>query len=254
MSGLMNSLPAASAAFLLLYARIGTIMMLLPLFGEDAVPTRIRLLLGLGTTAGLWALLSARVLPVADNSAALPGVLIAELLTGLAIGMTVKIMFQAAAMAGSIISFQIGLSSALINDPAQGGQVPLLSKFISAAATLVCLAAGVHHLWIAAMVQSYALFPVGLLPPAPGFAQLAIAVTGKAMALSLSLAAPMIVYGIVLNTALGMSVRLAPAIQVFFIAQPLTIMLGLSIFATILGPLLIAFSSAMASWLQTTWT
>jgi flagellar biosynthetic protein FliR len=249
----MEGLPEAASAFLLLYARIGAVLMLLPLFGEEAVPTRIRLLLGLGTTFGLWGLLSARVLPVAANAQALPGALIAELMVGLAIGIIVKIMFQAAAMAGSIISFQIGLSSALINDASQGGQVPLLSKFVSMAATLVCLTAGVHHLWIAAMVQSYALFPVGVLPPAAGFAQLAIGVTGKSMALALGLAAPMLVYGIVLNIALGLSVRLAPAIQIFFIAQPLTIMLGLTIFAILLGPLLIAFSDAMASWLQTTW-
>jgi flagellar biosynthetic protein FliR len=248
----MEGLSVAATAFLLLYARIGAVLMLLPLFGEDAVPTRIRLLLGLGTTAGLWGLLSPRVSPLAANAAALPGALVAELLVGLAIGMMVKIMFQAAAIAGSIISFQIGLSSALINDSAQGGQVPLVSKFVSMAATLVCLAAGVHHLWIAAMVRSYALFPVGLLPPAPGFAQLAIAVTGKAMALALSLSAPMVVYGMVLNIALGMSVRLAPAIQVFFIAQPLTIMLGLAIFATLLGPMLMVFADAMASWLQMT--
>jgi len=249
----MVGLPEAASAFLLLYARIGAVMMLLPLFGEEAVPTRIRLLLGLGTTAGLWGLLSGRILPVAANAAALPGALIAELMVGLAIGVIVKIMFQAAAMAGSIISFQIGLSSALINDTAQGGQVPLLSKFVSMTATLICLIAGVHHLWIAAMVQSYALFPVGALPPAADFAQLAIGVTSRSMALALSLAAPMLVYGIVLNIALGMSVRLAPAIQIFFIAQPLTIMLGLTIFAIILGPLLIGFSDAMALWLQTTW-
>jgi len=249
----MAGLPEAASAFLLLYARIGAVLMMLPLFGEEAVPARLRLLLGLGTTAGLWGLLSGRVLPVAANAQSLPGALIAELVVGLAIGAIVKIMFQAAAMAGSIISFQVGLSSALINDAAQGGQVPLLSKFVSMTATLVCLAAGVHHLWIAAMVRSYQLFPVGALPPAADFAQLAIAVTGQSMALALGLAAPMLVYGIVLNIALGLSVRLAPAIQVFFIAQPLTIMLGLTIFALTLGPLLIGFSEAMALWLQTTW-
>lgn len=249
----MAALPDQAAAFLLLFARIGAVLMLLPLFGEEAVPNRIRLLLGLGTTAGLWGLLSARVLPIATNATSLPGALIAELLVGLALGMIIKIMFQAAAIAGSIISFQIGLSSALINDPAQGGQVPLLSKFVSMSATLVCLASGVHHLWIAAMVRSYELFPVGVLPQGAGFAQLAIGVTGNAMALGLSLAAPMLVYGIVLNTALGLSVRLAPAIQIFFISQPLTIMLGLTIFATTLGPLLIVFADAESAWLRTTW-
>jgi flagellar biosynthetic protein FliR len=55
---------------------------------------------------------------------------------------------------------------------------------------------------------------------------------------------------LVLNIALGMAVRLAPAIQIFFIAQPLTILLGLSLFAVILGPALIVFADAMAAFVQ----
>ena len=250
----MDGFPAQANAFLLLFARIGAIVMVLPVFSEDAVPGRIRLFIAVGMTGGLWGLLSSKVTAVAANGAALPGALIAELLVGLSMGMIMRVMFQAAAMAGSIISLQIGLSSALINDPSQGGQAPLLSKFVSIAATVVCLSLGVHHLWIAAMVQSYQLFPVAVLPSGAGFAQLAIGVTCKAMALAISLAAPLLVYGLVLNIALGMSVRMAPAVQIFFIAQPLTIILGLALLAIVIGPLLLTFADAMTFWLQTGWT
>jgi flagellar biosynthetic protein FliR len=246
----MAGFPAEASAFLLLFARVGAILWLLPVFGEDAVPGRIRLMLALGMTAGLWALLGDRVMLAGGRPDALAGVFLAELLVGGAIGLIIRMMFQAAAMAGSVVSLQIGLSSLLINDPAQGGQAPLLSKFVSAIATLVCLAAGVHHLWIAAIVRSYTLFPVGQLPPAADFAALAVATIGKAMALAISMAAPMLAYGLVLNIALGMAVRLAPAIQIFFIAQPLTILLGLSLFAVILGPALIVFADAMAAFVQ----
>ncbi len=74
------------------------------------------------------------------------------------------------------------------------------------------------------------------------------------MSLSISLAAPLLVYGIVFNMALGLSVRLAPAIQAFFLAQPLNLMLGLSLFATVIGSILTVFASTMAIWLQTNWT
>lgn len=250
----MADLPVAAAGILILFARIGAMLMLLPVFSEEAVPGRLRLLIALGMTVGLWGLLGPRSASAASNAAALPAVLVAEIAVGLAMGMIVRVMFQAAAMAGSIVSLQIGLSSALINDPAQGGQAPLLSKFVSAAATMVCLAAGVHHLWIAAVVHSYDLFPVGVLPQSAGFAQLAIAVTGKAIGLAVSLSAPLLVYGLVLNIALGMAVRMAPAVQVFFIAQPLNLLLGLALFATILGPMLLTFATAMSDWLQETWT
>jgi flagellar biosynthesis protein FliR len=249
----MELLTVDASAFLILFCRVGAVLMLLPVFSEDAIPARIRLTMSLGMAAALWGLLSARVIPVAQNSVTLPGIVIAEILTGLAMGMIIRIMFMAAAMAGSIISLQVGLSSALINDASQGGQASVLSKFVSVAAAVVCMGMGVHHLWIAAIVHSYTMFPVGGLPPAADFAQLAIATVGKSMSLSLSLSAPLLIYGIVFNMALGLSARLAPAIQVFFIAQPLNLMLGLALFATLLGAILNCFSSAMTDWLQSGW-
>ncbi len=249
----MELLPVDASAFLILFCRVAAVLMLLPVFSDDAIPTRIRLTLSLGMAAGLWGLLSARVIPVAQNSVTLPGVVIAEILTGLAIGMIIRIMFMAAAMAGSIISLQVGLSSALINDASQGGQASVLSKFVSVAAAVVCMGMGVHHLWIAAIVHSYTMFPVGGLPPAADFAQLAIATVGKSMSLSISLAAPLLIYGIVFNIALGLSARLAPAIQVFFIAQPLNLMLGMALFASLLGAILTCFGNAMTDWLQNGW-
>jgi flagellar biosynthesis protein FliR len=249
----VEGLPEQATTFLILVARIGAILMLLPVFSEDAVPAKIRLMLALGMSAGLWGILGARIAPVASDSAALPGILIAEILTGLAIGMIIKIMFMAAAMAGSIISMQVGLSSALINDPGQGGQTAVLSKFVSVAAAVVCMGMGLHHLWIGAIVHSYTMFPVGGLPPAADFAQLAILTIGKSMSLAISLAAPLLIYGIVFNMALGLSTRLAPAIQVFFLMQPLNLLLGLALFASLLGGILTAFSTAMADWLQTSW-
>ncbi len=246
----MPSFPIEASAFLLLFVRVGAVLWLLPVFGEEAVPGRLRLMIAIGMTAGLWGILGSVLLPLGVDREGLIGLVLAELLVGGAIGMVVRIMFQAAAMAGSIVSLQIGLSSLLIHDPAQGGQAPLLSKFVSSVATLVCLSTGVHRLWIGALVRSYAMFPPGRLPPAADFAGLAVTVVGKAMMLGIGMAAPMLVYGLVLNVAMGMAVRLAPAIQLFFILQPLTILFGLALFAVILGPALIVFADAMAGFIE----
>ncbi|MDB5720641.1 MAG: fliR [Alphaproteobacteria bacterium] len=248
----MNALPAETAVFLLLFARVGGVLMMLPVFSDESVPAQIRLLIALGMALGLWGLLGPKIPVSAQN--ALVSTLIAEIMVGLAIGAIVRIMFMAAVMAGALISLNIGLSSALVFDPSQGGQVPLLSKFIAVAAAVVCLSLGVHHLWIGAIVKSYDMFPVGGLPPAADFAQLAIHTVTHAMALALSLAAPLLVYGIVFNAALGLMARLAPAIQIFFIAQPLNLLLGLAILATLFGTILAAFSTEMANFMQAGWS
>jgi flagellar biosynthetic protein FliR len=118
---------------------------------------------------------------------------------------------------------------------------------------MVCLSLGVHHLWIAGIVKSYVAFPVGVLPPAADFAQLAVRAVTMSMSLGLSMAAPLMVYGILFHLALGLTARMAPAIQVFFISQPLNILLGLTLFAVTLGVALNGFAQAMAVFMQSGW-
>jgi len=115
------------------------------------------------------------------------------------------------------------------------------------------MALAVHHLWIAAIIRSYTLFPIGAVPPAGDFATLALHTATRAMMLGISLAAPLLVYGIVFNVGLGLAARLAPAVQVFFVVQPLNLLLGIALFATVLGAMLAGFATAMAEWMQAGW-
>lgn len=247
-------LPIDTAAFLLLFCRVGAVVMLLPAFSEDGVPPQIRLVMALAFTFGMYGMLEGRVAPALGSGIAMPLLVMGEVAVGLALGMIVRILFSAAAMAGALASQQVGLSSALVADPAMGGQTPLLARFVGVAAVVTCMAAGVHHLWIAAIFHSYASFPVGGMPPAADFAHLAVSVMGQATALALSLAAPLILYGMLFNLGLGLAARVAPAIQVFFISQPLNLLLGLSVLAMTIGAMLTAFAHAMTTFMQDGWT
>jgi flagellar biosynthetic protein FliR len=204
-------------------------------------------------SAALYGVLGEPARAALQGGAVLPAVLITELMTGLAMGMIVKLLFFAISMAGSMVSMQVGLSSAVIFDPVQASQAPMISKYVGVAAALVCMGMQVHHLWLGSIIHSYQSFPIGGLPPMRDFAQLAIAAIGRSMTLGISLAAPLIVYGIVFNVALGLSARIAPAIQVFFIAQPLNLLLGLAIFAATVGTMLTVFATAMGDAMQGGW-
>ena len=238
-----------ATGFLILFARVGAVLMLLPVFSEDAVPGRIRLMIALALSLTLYGLIGTATRAAAADTAALPITLVAELLTGLAMGMIVKIMFYGISIAGSMISLNTGLSSAVLFDPSQGSQVPLLSKFVTMAAALVCMGMHVHHLWLAAIINSYHTFPIGGLPPAGDFLQCAIQTITRAMMLGLGLSAPLFVYAVVYNVALGLSARVAPAIQVFFIAQPLNLILGIGLAVATLGAVLMGFAQSMGDWM-----
>lgn len=250
---MIDQLPAQLSGFVIVFARLGAMLMMLPVFSDQAIPTQIRLMVALGISLALYGMLGPQV-PAVTNDAKLAAMAAAELLTGLALGTIVRIMFLAITIAGSIISLQTGLTSAVVPDAALGGQLPVMAKLVSVTAAVVCFSIGIHHMWIAAMVNSYLVFPVGGLPPAADFAQLAVATTSRSMVLGISLAAPLIIYGIVFNVALGLSARLAPTIQVFFIAQPLNIMLGLALFAATFGAVIMGFATSMGEWIQQGWT
>lgn len=252
-TAVLAALPIDAATFLVLFTRIGAVIMLLPAFSEESVPAQIRLMMALGMTVGLYGLLAPRIAPVVQGGD-LAMMTITEMLVGLAFGTIIKILFSAVAIAGSMVTQQIGLSSALVADPSLGGQSPLLARLFGIAAVIVCMSLGVHHLWIAGMVQSYTVFPVGGMPPVADFAQLAVHVTGQALALGVSLAAPLILYGALFNLGLGLAARVAPQIQVFFITQPLNLMLGLAVVSVVMGSILTAFAAAMTRFMQDGWS
>ncbi|WP_343222248.1 flagellar biosynthetic protein FliR [Novosphingobium profundi] len=252
-SALLQALPIDATSFLLLFVRIGAVLMLLPAFSDESVPPQIRLLMALGFTAGLYGLLEPRVAGLAGDGANLPMLVISEMLVGLALGTIVKLLFSAIAIAGALATQQVGLASALVFDPSLGGQTPLLARLLGMAALLVCMGLGVHHLWIASIIHSYDVFPVGGLPPAGDFADLAVHVTGQAMGLGLSLAAPLILYGALFNIGLGLAARVAPSIQVFFITQPLNLLLGLAVLGACVGTILTTFAAAMADFMNSGW-
>ena len=92
-----------------------------------------------------------------------------------------------------------------------------------------------HHLFLSAIVRSYALFPFSRAVQVEDAGLLAVQTVGKSFALGLQLAAPVVVFSLVLNVATGLVGRVMPQFQVFFVATPLMVLMGLSVFALSLG-------------------
>ena len=229
-------------------------IMLMPMLSDDQVPRQSRLLLALGLTIALSGMLKPSVAPfVGAGEARLAVLLVSETVTGLALGTLARLFFQAAVMAGSIVSLQVGLTTALVFDPALGGQTPLLGKLIGLGAALFCFTLGLHAWWFEALIRSYQSFVPGSPLAAGDWAELAVATVGAATSLAISLAAPFLLFGILFNFALGIAGRLAPTIQIFFIAQPLMIAGGIALLAVTAPTMLVTFTDAYRAWLAGAW-
>lgn len=221
----------------LIFARIGAILLVLPGVGESYVPPRIRLSLALVVSLCLWPVVAGTLPPLPATVGGMAGWIIREVLTGLAIGALLRAFTSALATAGEIVSLQTTLSFAQTANPLQAQPGTTIASFLLLLGTVLIFATDTHHLFIAGLVGSYEVIAPARPLIAADFAEMAVRTVGDSFVLGVQLSAPVIVFALIFNLATGLVGRVMPAFQVFFAAAPLSIILGLSIFALSLGVL-----------------
>jgi flagellar biosynthetic protein FliR len=232
---------------MLVFARIGTMVMLLPGLGEMSVPVRVRLTVAL--------ILAAVLLPLHRNAYVLdlkafgPVVLmlVEELVIGAVLGLTARLTISALQIAGSVVAQQLGLGFVTAVDPTQGQQGLILGNFLTMLGLTLVFAADLHHLVIAALNDSYTLFRPGELPIVGDVAALTTRTVANAFRIGIQLSAPFLVFGLLFNLGLGVLSRLMPQMQVFFVGMPLSILVGFLILILVLGAMMIAFLGSVES-------
>ena len=170
-----------------------------------------------------------------DTLGALAGQAIKELIIGVMIGLLLQMMTMALAVCGETVAIQSTLAFAQTANPNEAQPGSTLTSFLSVTAMALVFATNLDHMFLAAMARSYALFQPTKAVPLMDAAALAVRTFGQAFALGLQLAAPVVVFSVVFNVAIGMVGRMMPQFQVFFVATPLHVLFGLSVFALSLG-------------------
>jgi flagellar biosynthetic protein FliR len=226
---LADLLPAQIFAFLLVFARLGAAVMLLPGIGENFVYARVRLGLALALALLILPLVQPTLPALPASPAGLAVLIVGETIYGLFIGGAARLMMASLHVAGVVIAFQSGLAYAQTIDPSQGTQGALVSTFLTILGLVLIFVTGLHGLLLDGLRDSYVLFPAGSAPPLGDFAKLATDLAAAAFTLGLQIAAPFIVFGLAFNVGLGLLQRLMPQMQLFFVAMPLQVGLALAL-------------------------
>lgn len=237
----ISVLPALAATFMLVFARIGAMVMLLPGFGEVNIPTRIKLSIAL--------LLTLIILPLhraayqIDMSSLMPllVLMLHEIVVGIVLGATARVTLSALQVAGSVIAQQLGLGFVTAIDPTQGQQGLLIGNFLTILGLTLLFATDSHHLVIAALNESYRIFAPGQVFPGGDVAALATRAFAAAFKIGMQLSAPFLVFGLVFNIGLGVLARLMPQMQVYFVGVPLSILAGFLILGLVISALMGTF-------------
>ncbi len=238
-SELQTLLTTGLFAWILVFARVGTAFMSLPGIGEAFVAARVRLLLALLVSALLVPGLLPQLPAMPTQPFSLALLVGGEVFYGAFIGLLARLIVATVEVAGMIIAMQISLSNASVFNPAMAAQSSLTSALLGITALVLLFATDLHHLLLLAVADSYTVFRPGIAPQFGDFASAYAQLLSQSFVVATQLAAPLIILGLVFYLGLGLMSRLMPQLQIFFIAIPAQIYLGLLVLGLTLSTLML---------------
>ncbi len=218
LGAILDLTQAGLVGFILVFARVAGVTALLPGFGEQVIPARVRLGAAIAFAMVVWPML-VPALVTTNPARPLLLMLIIEVSIGLMLGLAIRFMVLALQLAGSIAAQSTALAqmfgAGVTPDP-----MPAIGNILALGGIAVAVASGLHVKAAIAMARSYEILPMGLPIPAADVAAWGTARVAQAFALGFSLAAPFVIAGFAYNLALGAINRAMPQLMVAFIGAP----------------------------------
>lgn len=214
------------ASFLFPLTRILGVLATAPVFNNAALSARNRMMLGLAVSLAIIPALPP--MPVVPTGSWVSLAIMAQqMLIGLLIGFSLRVVFAAIDIAGELIGLQMGLSFAVLYDPQSASNTPVITNFFALLTTLIFLASNGHLLIISLLAETFTLLPVTSTPFAAK-SLYSVAATGSVLfATGLLLALPLVATLLIANIGLGILARVAPQLNLFAVGFVVTIMAGI---------------------------
>ncbi len=205
------------------FLRVSAMASLLPAFGERSIPARVKL-----AVAFAFTMIIVPAIPNMDAASAFPnmaGLIAVEILIGLMLGIGLRLFVLALQTAGSIAAQATSLSQILGGAAAE--PVPAMGYLLTLAGLALAVLLGLHVRAAQFLINSYTLFPMGVLPAAPDLSHWGVTRIARSFALAFSLAMPFVIASLIYNLALGVINRAMPQLMVAFVGAPAITFAGL---------------------------
>lgn len=227
--------------FFLIFARVGSTIMMLPGFSAVYVSAKVRLSFALLLAFVLTPVVS-HLLPAMPASVAFMFLIVlGEIVIGLFLGLIGRILVGALQTAGTLIALYSSLANALIQDPLVEQQSSTIASLLSLVGLLLIFTGDLHHLMLTAAVDSYSLFVPGQSIMAGDFAEVIVRKVADSFAIGLQLASPFIITALAYYIGLGLMGRLNPQLQVFFIGMPIQITVQIAMIGVVMSGMMLVF-------------
>ncbi len=222
-------LDAWLATFIYPLARILAMIASSPIIGNRQVPVRVKI--------GLSALLAIIIAPtigampqIAVGSPQGILIMIQQVIIGIAMGFTMRLIFNAVEMAGELAGLQMGLGFASLYDPINAVHSAIIAQWLGMIAALAFLSMNGHLFMLSALAESFQTLPIGSMMSVQGFYGVA-KWGGSIFAFALQISLPILAALLITNIALGILTRAAPQLNLFAVGFPITLAIGFFVLA-----------------------
>ena len=205
-------------------------MLTAPIFNSRNIPVLFKVGLSFAVSLILFPILNLGDLSVRFEPVLLVIGIIGEILIGIIIGLSVRMLFEGIQLAGQLVGLQMGLAMANIIDPVTSEQVPLLAQLNNLIAVLIFLAINAHYWFLRALVESFRLVPPFSFHFSNSLMEQLISLSGNIFVIAVKVGAPVIAVLLFMSVAFGLVARTVPQMNIFFVAMPLKILVGLMFF------------------------
>jgi len=217
------------------FARIGACLMVAPMFGARFVPARTRILLAVALTTLVAPLTPA--IGIVPFSAQGVVVVAQQLLIGIALGFALQIVFDSLGLAGQLLANSMGLSFAFNVDPLRGSSTAALGQLYIILATLVFLSLNGHLALLDVLTDGFSTLPIGTTGLGREGLWSLVMWGGQLFSGAITIALPGVTALLIVNLAFGVVSRAAPALNLFAVGFPVSLVFGLVVVLAGIGPL-----------------
>lgn len=210
-------------AFLLVFVRVTSFFIMMPLFSYRTIPATHKI--GFGFFLA-WIMFYTIDAPVLEINGAYFLLIMKEALVGLLVGFIAYLVLSAIQIAGGFIDFQMGFAIANVIDPQTGAQSPLTGQYFYIISLLFLLSVNGHHLLIDGVYYSYQFVPIdqAWIPFGnESFVKFILKAFSSMFMIALQMSLPVVGSLFLVDVALGIVARTVPQLNVFVVGLPLKI-------------------------------
>lgn len=149
-----------------------------------------------------------------------------QLLWGMLFGMAMQLVFVALQTAGHILSMNMGLGMAMMNDPVNGSSTTVISQMIYTFCGLLFFVMDGHLLVVTILYKGFVWWPIGQAINRPTLL-LIVQSLGWIMSSATLIALPTTFVMLIVQGGFGLLNRVSPTLNLFSLGFPISMLFGL---------------------------